>query len=203
MATAFFPQGMESYNNSVFAPLTGPYASWKGSGLYSNPVGITSGNIRPLTNKDYTNTVQYKQGSQRPLKWNYRVGTKTQIPSYVIDPKNPVQYILNTSRDTRVTKSTAALKLVTQLNDCPGRYSVKQNEEHEINETLNADKNCINCKGVSMVTDYYPTPYLTNNPLPVCTNPLFCCNEPKKSIIASSSSKYYSEKKLFHDFTTI
>jgi hypothetical protein len=33
-----------------------------------------------------------------------------------------------------------------------------------------------------LTTDYYPTPFLTNNPLPVCTNPQNCCNEPRKAL---------------------
>jgi len=197
MSTAFFPQGMESYNNSVFAPFTGPYASWKGTGVYSNPVGITSGNVRPLTNKDYVSIIPYKHGSARPLKWNYRIGTKTQLSSFSIDPNNPIHYILNTSRSKRVSKSTAALKLVTQLNDCPGRYSVKENTVDEQNEALQADKNCTNCKGVAVTTNYYPSPYLTNNPLPVCTSPLLCCNEPKKALLRVRPASTILKKNYF------
>lgn len=49
-----------------------PYRSWKGRGVLSNPVGVTAGNIRPSTNKDYTNTVFQKFGLPRPIKWQYR-----------------------------------------------------------------------------------------------------------------------------------
>ena len=49
MSTAFYPLGMSSYNNHL---PQGGYQSWKGSGINSNPVGIASSNIRPLTNND-------------------------------------------------------------------------------------------------------------------------------------------------------
>ena len=44
--TSPLPQGMGSYNNRSNV---GGYVTWKGSGMYSNPAAITSGNIRPLT----------------------------------------------------------------------------------------------------------------------------------------------------------
>ena len=42
--SSFYPQGMIGYNNRLNQ---GGYKSWKGSGFFSNPVGITWGNIRP------------------------------------------------------------------------------------------------------------------------------------------------------------
>ena len=71
MATAFYPLGMISNSNR-----SNPegYVSWKGSGDYQNPVSITSGNIRPLTNNDPTNDAAYSHGLPRPIK-HYRRGT--------------------------------------------------------------------------------------------------------------------------------
>ena len=78
MGSAYYPQGMHSYNNSSpNAPFTAEYITWKGTGRYSNPVGITAGSIRPLTNNDLTNIAVYKQGAARPLKWQFRKGTKS------------------------------------------------------------------------------------------------------------------------------
>jgi hypothetical protein len=69
MATAFYPLGMVHGANSSKA-----YVSWKGSGEYANPMSVTSGNIRPLTNNDPTNNASYKHGLPRPIK-HYRRGT--------------------------------------------------------------------------------------------------------------------------------
>jgi hypothetical protein len=200
MATAFYPQGMHSYNNSLTAPLTAPYRTWKGTGLYSNPVGITAGNIRPLTNNDLTNIAVYRQGSARPLKWQFRKQTLTQTPYTIINPNNPKQYI--TVPQNRATKSAAGLEnktggLIGQLMDRPGGYSVKQNKIDEVNESLKADLDCKTCTGISVVTDYYPEYYLTNNPLPVCTNQQNCCNEPRKALLRVRPASTNLKKNYF------
>ena len=85
MSSATYPLGMKTSNNHIF---TGGYKTWKGTGINSNPVAITAGNIPPLTNKDYSNSVVYKQGSSRPLKWAYRRGTTTQTSRIIIDPND-------------------------------------------------------------------------------------------------------------------
>jgi len=200
MATAFYPQGMHSYNNSLTAPFTAPYRSWKGNGLYSNPVGITAGNIRPLTNKDLTNISVYRQGSARPLKWQFRKQTLTQVPYTIVNPNNPNQYI--TVPQNRATKSAAGLEnksggLIGQLMDRPGGYSVKENKSDEVNETLKANLDCKDCTGISVVTNYYPEYYLTNNPLPVCTNPQNCCNEPRKALLRVRPASTNLKKNYF------
>jgi hypothetical protein len=187
MATAFFPQGMESYNNTTTAPFTSPYHTWKGTGKYSYPVGITSGNMRPLTNRDYTNDVIYKQGLARPLKWNYRLGTQT-TPAY----ESENYYNLN-----RIPRSSAGLALVSQLTDFPGCFSVKQNRVDEIDGVSQSQKDCTYCKGVGMVVDFKPNTYLTNNPQPVCTTPLFCCNEPKKALLRVRPASTNLKKNYF------
>ena len=56
MSTAFFPTNMRRQsasgysNNSTLDNI--PYVSWKGTGVFSNPIGVTSTHIRPLTNND-------------------------------------------------------------------------------------------------------------------------------------------------------
>lgn len=200
MATAFFPQGMESYNNSQYAPFTAPYNTWKGSGLYSNPVGIMAGNIRPLTNNDLTNISVYKPGAARPLKWQFRKQTITHVPYTIVNPNNPKQYI--TVPQNRATKSAAGLEnktggLIGQLMDRPGGYSVKQNKIDQVSETSKAAADCKKCTGISVVTDYYPEYYLTNNPLPVCTNPQNCCNEPRKALLRVRPASTNLKKNYF------
>ncbi len=55
-----------------------PYQSWKASGLFGNFIGKTPANIRPFTNKDYTNTATSGFGLPRPLK-HYRLGRSDRI----------------------------------------------------------------------------------------------------------------------------
>ena len=128
MSTAVYSMGMESYNNSEFGPFTAPFTTWKGTGKYSYPVAITSGNIRPLTNMDPTNNVVQKFGLPRPLKWQYRKGTTTQALLTVQDPNNPTSYI-QINRESRSSKSSS---LIGQTIDQPGRYIVKHNPVNEI-----------------------------------------------------------------------
>ena len=213
MATAFFPQGMQSYNNSTYAPFTAPYKTWKGTGMYSNPIGITSTNIRPLTNKDRTNIAVYRSGQPdrsrislyrtgkaRPLKWQFRKQTMTTVPYTIVNPLNPSQSV--TVPQNRVVRSASGLEnrsggLIGQLMDRPGGYSVKQNEINEIDGTVKTNLDCINCTGISVVTDYYPEYYLSNNPLPVCTNPRNCCNEPRKALLRVRPASTNLKKNYF------
>ena len=200
MATAFFPQGMESYNNSSTAPLTSDYRTWKGTGVYSNPVGITAGNIRPLTNNDLTNIAVYKRRAARPLKWQFRRQTLTNVPYTIVNPNNPKQYI--TVPQNRATRSAAGLEnksggLIGQLMDRPGGYSVKENSQTEKNETIKANEDCKTCTGISVVTNYYPEKFLTNNPEPVCTNPQNCCNEPRKALLRVRPASTNLKKNYF------
>lgn len=166
MATAFYPQNMKSYNNSI----TNNYTSWKGTGIYSNPIAITSSNIRPLTNNDPTNDTAYKHGSSRPLKWQFRKGIS--VPTIIVNPDNPSEYI---QINNRQVKSSTSSSLIGQLIDRPGAFSVKENR-------IDLNNDCNNCNGAKIVTDYYPEPFLTNNPLPVTTSPQNCCNEQKKAL---------------------
>jgi len=178
MSTAVFSQGMESYNNTGFAPFTAPYATWKGTGPYSYPAAITSGNIRPLTNRDPTNNAPQKFGLPRPLKWQYRKGTTSQRRITIINPDQPDQYI-EVNRESRSSKTSS---LIGQTIDQPGRFMVKQNPIDETNETEQLDKDCKTCHGIGLVTSYSPEPYLTNNPQPVVCTPQLCCNEENKAL---------------------
>jgi len=193
MSTNFFGQGMESYNNTETAPFTSEGATTKGTGRYSYPIAITSGNIRPLTNNDYRNNAPQKFGLPRPLKWQYRKGVSFHQNIIDIDPNNPNLYI-NTSRVSRSSK----INLINLTIDQPGRYSVKHNPKTEINNKLYLDKTCNNCNGVGLVIDNPPSRSLTNSPQPCVVNKKFCCNEERNArkmvIYASTNLKpnYYN-----------
>jgi hypothetical protein len=162
MFPANYPQGMGTYNNM---PYTGGLSSWKGSGVYSNPVAITSKNIRPLTNKDVTNDAPQKFGLARPMK-HYRKGS----------------VVSNQGELSRSVRSATTSSLIGQLIDRPGSFSVKENKNAEINEELSADKDCMKCNGAAVIADYYPSTNLTNNPRPVVESYTNCCNEQKKAL---------------------
>jgi len=184
-----YPLGLESYNNTQTAPFTGQYSSWKANGPFSYPVGITSGKMRPLINKDYTNDTEYKHGSARPQKWVYRLATQTRINN---NPNN-----ISTEQN-RISKSTASIALVSKLNDFPGGYSVKQNNTfNEIDEINQASTDCKTCDGVAVVADFKPSPFLTNNPQPVCDSPNFCCNEQKKALLRVRPASTNLKKNYF------
>jgi hypothetical protein len=171
------PQGMETYNNTQFAPFTGQYKSWKGSGQYSYPAGVTSGNIRPLTNNDPTNNAYQKFGLPRPLK-HYRKGKTTEPMITIVNPNDPTQYI----QVNREVRSSTGGSLVGQLIDRPGQFIVKHNPTTEINETIRQNDACDNCHGIGLVADFSPEPYLTNNPQPASCSTSFCCNEEAKAL---------------------
>jgi len=178
MSTAVFPQGTESYNNSKFSPFTADYRSWKGTGNHSFPIGITSGNIRPLTNKDYTNNAFQRQGLPRPLKWQYRKGKTTQKQVTVINPNKPDEYIV-VNRESNSSKTSS---LIGQLIDRPGQFIVKHNPENEINGRLQLNEDCQTCKGIGLVSDFKPETFLTNNPEPSVCSPTLCCNQESKAL---------------------
>jgi len=77
MSTAFYPTNMRSMpswginHGSTLQNI--PYRSWKGTGGFSNPVGITASHIRPLTNKDPGNIFPTGFGLPRPIK-HFRKG---------------------------------------------------------------------------------------------------------------------------------
>jgi hypothetical protein len=136
MSSAFYPQGMNSYNNRSSQ---NEYKPWKGSDEYNNPIGITSGNIRPFTNKDYTNDSNPGFGLPRPIK-HYRRG------------------ISINDLNSRQVKSSTTGSLVSQLIDNPGGYTVKNNP--------NMNEVCETFSGTTLVSNYYPFINLTEKPQP-------------------------------------
>ena len=181
MSSAFYPLGMNSYNNRLH---TGGYETWKGRGVYGNPVGITSGSMRPLTNKDPANDAVYKFGLPRPIK-QYRKGISIPVLN---DPNtNPNDSLTNAVNynyySNREVKSSVRNNMVSQLMDTPGRFTVKDNSLDNINvdiDKLTAD--CKTCKGIGLVSGWYPINNLTEKPQPNVTNPLLCCNQQRKAI---------------------
>ena len=138
MSSAFYPQGMNSWNNRL---PQGGYKSWKGKGVYSNPVGVTATHIRPLTNNDPGNVFPTGFGLPRPLK-HYRKGTviPVQVPILTEDPNNPGKYVEQSLIEYNVNRSVKSsigsslgggnggTGLISQLNDMPGSFIVKNND---------------------------------------------------------------------------
>jgi hypothetical protein len=171
MSTAFYPLGMKTYNNHVNQ---GGYKSWKGTGINSNPVGITAGTIRPLTNNDPTNNYPTGFGLPRPIK-HARKGRSFNVLTY--DP-NTNQYI----ETNRSVKSSNGGTMVKQMMDNPGSFSVSENVPTEVDNITKLDNDCNNCTGIGIVASYYPNvSYLTENPEPESQTPKFCCNEERKA----------------------
>jgi hypothetical protein len=192
MSSAFYPLGMKTYNNHV---PQGGYKTWKGTGVFSNPVGVTASHIRPLTNLDPGNIFPTGFGLARPIK-HYRKGRVIPYPDSVIivNPENPaetletslVQYNLNrlvkSSKGQSLGGGRGGMGLLNQMLDTPGSYLVKQNNPAEFNGQIQLDTTCKTCEGVGIVDTYYPnTTYLTNNPEKNTTNPPLCCNEERKA----------------------
>jgi hypothetical protein len=191
MSTAFYPLGMKTYNNHVHQ---GGYKTWKGTGVFSNPVGISASHIRPLTNNDSGNVFPTGFGLPRPIK-HYRKGRVIPVQSIIVqDPNNPQQYmetsLINYNLNRIVKSSTGAslgggsggLGLLNQMLDNPGGYIVKQNLPNEINNITQLNQDCRTCEGVGIVASYYPnTTYLTENPEANTQNQVLCCNAQKKA----------------------
>jgi hypothetical protein len=192
MSTAFYPLGMKSYNNHLHQ---GGYKTWKGTGVFSNPVGVTSGHIRPLTNNDPGNVFQTGFGLPRPMK-HYRRGKVIPVPSIITEnPNNPGQYIetslinYNLNRNVKSSKGSSlgggagGLGLLNQMLDNPGAYIVKQNTPNEINGIEKLNQDCTTCEGIGIVSSYYPnTTYLTENPEANTQNRILCCSAEKKAL---------------------
>ena len=207
MSTAFYPQGMSSYNNRGQYQGAVPYLSWKANGIESYPVGVTAGHVRPLTNNDVGNNFPAAFGKARPIK-HYRKGTTIPIPIILVSPENPnniIQVERNYNREVKSSKGTSlgggsgGFGVISQMIDTPGSFIVKPNTLNETNGTNQLDKDCKTCEGTGIVADYKPsTTYLTENPEPETQTPKFCCNAEKKArqrvIPASTNLKknYYT-----------
>lgn len=107
MSTAFYPQGMQKYNNKL---PQGGYKSWKNR----FPTGVTSTHIRPLTNNDPANWFPVSFGKARPLK-HYRKGNSSGLMD-----------------DARVVRSSVSqsleggLGLIGQMQGVPGNYQIRE-----------------------------------------------------------------------------
>ena len=192
MSTAFYPLGMKTYNNHV---PQGGYKTWKGTGVFSNPVGVTASHIRPLTNNDMGNVFQTGFGLPRPMK-HYRKGRVIPAQDIMVeDPNNPGQYfetslinynmnrIVKSSKGASLGGGAGGLGLLNQMLDNPGGYIVKQNSLDETTGENQLNKDCATCEGVGIVATYYPnTPYLTENPEANTQNKVLCCNAQKKAL---------------------
>lgn len=177
MSSAFYPLGMNSYNNRL---PQGGYATWKGNGVYSNPVGITSGNIRPFTNKDPANNTICAFGLPRPIK-HYRRGTTIPIPILTIDPNNPKQLIELIYNTDRSVKSSVKGNMISQMIDTPGQFIVKTNLLTEIDGATQLHEDCTDCKGIGIVANWQPIASLTETPEPRTENAVLCCNQERKA----------------------
>jgi hypothetical protein len=200
MSTAFYPTNMRRQSASGYSNKSTleniPYVSWKGSGIFSNPVGVTSTHIRPLTNLDPGNVFPTGFGLPRPIK-HYRKGTVIPINFNVItvNPENTAEYIetslieYNVNRAVKSSISSSlgggngGTGLISQMIDMPGSFIVKENGLNDKSvEGLNIDTECKNCNGVGIVSNWMPIKNLTEKPEPNVTNPGLCCNQQRKAI---------------------
>jgi surface protein len=173
MSSAFYPLGMNSYNNRTNQ---GGYKSSKGTGIFSNQTGVTSGNIRPLTNNDPMNSAPQKFGLSRPIK-HYRKG----ITFTTIDD----------STNSRQVKSSSQCNLIGQMIDIPGGYTIKPNTSTEILNIEQLDRDCKTCQGIGLVDDWQPITNLTEKPQPETQTLKYCCNEERNALkrIRSANTK--------------
>jgi hypothetical protein len=197
MSTAFYPLGMRTMPASGYnhhSSYEKKYITWKGSGVFSNPVGVTAGHIRPLTNNDPGNVFPTGFGLPRPLK-HFRKGKLIRpTPIMIEDPNNPGNYIedelinynifryVKSSKGSSLGGGAGGFGLLNQMLDTPGTYVVKQNNTNEISNSITLNEECNRCEGVGIIDNYYPnTTYLTENPESNVENKVLCCNAEKKA----------------------
>jgi hypothetical protein len=210
MSTAFYPTNMRQQSSSGYSNKSTlqniPYIPWKGTGVFSNPVGVTSTHIRPLTNNDPGNIFPTGFGLPRPLK-QYRKGTVIPINFNLIPRTNPttptneaeerqIEYNVNRAVKSSLGSSlgggNGGTGMISQLIDMPGTFIVKDNGLSaastglvntviEENNGLNIDNECKNCNGVGIVSSWMPINNLTEKPEPNVMNPLLCCNQQRKA----------------------
>jgi hypothetical protein len=162
--------GMSGYNNRVLQP----YVPQKGQGINAVPIGITALNIRPFTNKDYTNNFKTGPMLPHPIK-HYRKGRAFNYPIAVTANGGADYEIAETNRGVNTTTKGTMIK---QTIDNPGAFSVIQNPPDETTQEALATVDCTTCKGLEVVTTLKPNKfYLTNNPEPNTENGRLCCNQ--------------------------
>ena len=173
MSTAFYPLGMKTYNNHTNQ---GGYVSWKGKGVFSNPVGITAGNIRPLTNNDSGNNSSIGFGLPRPIK-HYRKGRAI-------------------NDNTGVASSTGGT-LIKQMLDYPGGYNIFPNTLNEVSNITNLNNHCNTCNGIGVISDWMPINNLTEKPEASTQTTIFCCNDEKKALKRTRPANTNLKKKYY------
>ena len=178
MSSAFYPLGMNSYNNRL---PQGGYKSWKGTGTFSNPVGVTAGNIRPLTNNDPTNSAPQKFGLPRPIQ-HYRKGSSVNVTS----PDNLT--------NNRQVKSSTGGSLIGQMIDIPGGFSIKRDTEE-----LKSD--CQTCPGIGIISNWQPITDLTEKPQAETQTLNYCCNQERNALKRIRSSNTKLKKNYFTSTT--
>lgn len=179
MSSAFYPLGMKTYNNHVHQ---GGYRTWKGTGIFRNPVGIASTHIRPLTNNDPGNQFPTGFGLPRPLK-HYRKGSlPLNTEAAALATTEPfVAYNLDrhvkSSHGTSLGGSRLGGGLLSAMIDTPGAYAIRNNTP-----TGGLTEDCTKCKGIAVVSDWQPVTNLTEKPQPNVETKELCCNEQRKAI---------------------
>ena len=212
MSTAFYPTNMRRQAASGYSNKSTleniPYVPWKGTGVFSNPVGVTATHIRPLTNNDPGNVFPTGFGLARPLK-QYRKGTvipihfEKQVTTNTADDieKMLISYNINRAVKSSIGSSlgggNGGTGLISQMIDMPGSFIVKDNgassalDEGQLgivnttiedNKGTNIVQECTNCNGVGIVSSWMPINNLTEKPQQNVTNPLLCCNQQRKAL---------------------
>ena len=204
MSTAFYPTNMRAMpsggrnHKSTYENI--PYITWKGTGVFSNPVGTAPSHIRPLTNNDSGNVFQsgsfpsrvfnnVRIFNPRPIKQFRKGRVIPSAPIQVTNPENPseamevslINYNMNrfvkSSNGQSLGGGNGGRGLIDEIQDSPGSFLVHQNPDNEIDETIQQTTDCKTCQGVAIVNDYYPnTTYLTENPESNTQNKVWCCN---------------------------
>jgi len=164
---------MKSYNNHTNQ---GGYISWKGTGVFSNPVGITAGNIRPLTNNDPLNNSNVGFGLPRPIK-HYRKGRSI-------------------GDNNRVSSSSGG-SLIKQMIDIPGGYNIFPNTVNETSNTVNLNEHCNTCHGIGVISNWMPITNLTEKPETTTQTSTFCCNDEKKALRRTRPTNTKLKKKYY------
>jgi hypothetical protein len=133
----------------------------------NTPQGVLSGSIRPLTNKDYTNTTIYTHGSARPIKTVYRNGYNVANPRFVNSSVIPTG--------------------IRQTIDAPGFCTtVNKNPYTDIKQGIPI-----------CVSSSIPNYNLTDNPEPVSCSQTFCCNNERKARRSSYAANTVKKSNYF------
>jgi hypothetical protein len=228
MSSAVYPLGMNSMPSSGYTHKSTyynkQYASWKGTGVNSFPVGTAPGHIRPLTNNDPGNVFPTGFGLPRPIK-HFRKGRV--IPPAPIEgvsdlnansPYNDVNLTIdenalinyNINRYVKSSKGTSlgggfgGSGLLNDMQDKPGAYIVKLNPPNEVDGVTQMNMDCKTCEGIGIVASYKPNiTNLLEDPAPNTTNAVLCCNQEKiarqRVVYASTNLKknYYTTTKQY------